>query len=169
MQHVKQLGRLQFAQQSFEIVFGIGSRLQSLDSCLAFEKLLDGSPNLLDVRVRADIGVADIANRRPVPTLLSPIAEEEKANTSGARIGAQDLRQFAGIDERQFNLRNDHIGPLRECGFESGGTVRRHTTGVSGDRECVCHPLAPTDVAICDENSLRGHLSFDLDFDLTWF
>jgi hypothetical protein len=166
VQHVQQFGRLQLGQLPLEIMIRVGSRLQPLDPRLTFKKILDGVSNFFDARVRVHVGIAAVADHSRAPALLTLGTQEEKSNAPRARIGAQDFGQFPGIDKRQFNLCNDHIRPLGECGFESGGSVSGHAAGMPGARQSICDASAPTKIAVCDENSLSGHFSFDPDLDL---
>jgi hypothetical protein len=157
VQHLQDLGRLKLDQPTFEVMIRVGAGVELFDSSLSLQQDLDGLLDLFDLSIGLETRISDASEQTAATRVAS---NEEETHTTRSGIGPQNFGELGCVDEGQLELGNDDFGPIRQREFETGGTMRRHSAGMSCELERVRDALAAAGIAICDEDRCGRHVDF---------
>jgi hypothetical protein len=157
MQHLQNLGRLQFHEPTFEVMVRTGACVETFYPSLSLQQDLDGLLDLIDLRIGLEARISHASEQMAATRVAS---NEEKAHTARAGVGAQDFGELVRVYERQFDLRDYDLGRVGKRDFETGSAMRRHLAGISRNLECVCNALASASIPVCDEDHFGRHVDF---------
>ena len=153
MQHLEQLRGAQLGQRAAELELRRRPLLEHLDPLLALEQGRDRVEHLLALDAEVEVKVAQAPGRDPVRIAT----QEDEANTPGAWIRAQDLRQLRCIHQGKVHLRHDDGWLLGQGDLETHRSVGCDPALMARRFQDVGDALPPCGIAICDEDELVRH------------
>jgi hypothetical protein len=84
--------------------------------------------------------------------LTAAVTQEEQLHRLGPRVRVEDLAELLAIDEGEIALHHQHLGDLRERGFEGRRAVGDHAARDPALDAGVGDPAAAIAIPVCNEH-----------------
>jgi hypothetical protein len=141
VEELEQVGEGDLGEASFDVVARLAHHRVELGA--ARDQLGDALADLVGVGVGRHVDRAPLGGRRALA-----VADEDEAHAAGTRVGAQDLDQLGGLDQRQPADRHQHLGHLGDACLERVGTVHDRAGRVSAHGARLADPVRAVRVGV---------------------